>query len=146
MTVLPTKPDSTVGEGGDVWHDDLRVVPGDVRPAEVLHGDDDDVGQAGGEAAPEPQREEERREASHGVTWCGQVTGRTDISSSATTTPSCRTEPGGVRENIYIAGKLGIIALKRSLCQWKILLINFKIFLRIKEAKNFFFSKLYSRV
>ena len=66
--MLPTKSDSTGGEGGDVGHDDLRVVPGHVGPAQVLHGDDEDVGERGGPAAPEPQREEERREASHDVT------------------------------------------------------------------------------
>ena len=33
----------------------VGIVPGHVRPAQVLHGDDEDIGEAGGEAAPEPQ-------------------------------------------------------------------------------------------
>ena len=68
MSGLRTKYDSTGGEGGNVGHDDLRVMPGHVGPAQVLHGDDEDVGEAGGGAAPQPHVEEERTDPGHDVT------------------------------------------------------------------------------
>ena len=39
--------DAGAGEGGDVGHDHLGVVPGHVAPGQVLHGDQDDVGGGG---------------------------------------------------------------------------------------------------
>ena len=58
--------DAAGGESGEVRHDDLRVVPGHVGPAQVLHRDHHYVGQAGHLHGPQPQEEEERESGHEG--------------------------------------------------------------------------------
>ena len=53
------------GQSAKVWHDDGRVVPGDVVPAEVVDGHEEDVGRASHQRHWQEEEESQKAGAGH---------------------------------------------------------------------------------